>query len=141
MAGTQLGGIVTAQRMSVACTAAQVETADGVLATMEVPTDAVILDVRLTVTDMDSSTGLLIDVGDAAGPATPDDDRFIAAFTGQAAGSIAAAGEGNLLADSEYAYTAASSSRTVQEIEATVNTVATTGVAGTLTLTAIYFRP
>ncbi len=140
MGTTTLGGIVVAQRMAVACTIAQVEAADAVLVTMEVPTDAVILEVILEVTDMDSSTGLLIDVGDAAGPTVPDDNRFVAAFTGQAAGAVRAGIAAGLL-EAPYAYTAASSARLVQNIEVTVNTVATTGVAGTVTLTVMYTRP
>lgn len=140
MGTTTLGGIVVAQRMAVACTVAQVEAADAVLATMEVPTDAIILDVILEVTDMDTSTGLLIDVGDAAGPTVPDDNRFVAAFSGQAAGSIRASNASGLLETAPYAYVDGPS-LLVQEIEATVNTVATTGAAGTLTLTVIYTRP
>lgn len=136
-----LGGHVTAQKIVAACTAAQVEAANGILATVYVPNKATILDVILEVTDMDSSTGLLIDVGDASGPATADDDRFIAAFTGQAAGSIRASDSAGLL-EGTYTYrnlSGTDDAQTEQGIEATVNTVATTGVAGTLTLTVIYF--
>ena len=136
-----LGGIVTAQTVVVACTATQVETANAVLATIAVPNKATILDVILTVTDMDSSTGLLIDVGDASGPATADDNRFIAAFTGQAAGSIRASDSAGLL-EGIYTYrnlAGTDDAQTEQEIEATVGTVATTGVAGTLTLTVVYY--
>lgn len=142
--GTQtLGGVVTAQTVVAACTVAQVEAADTVLATINVPNKATILDVILTVTDMDSSTGLLIDVGDSSGPATPDDDRFIAAFSGQAAGSIRASDSAGLL-EGVYTYrnlAGTDDAQTEQAIEATVNTVATTGVAGTLTLTVIYYGP
>jgi len=142
MAGTHaLGGFVTVQKGIFACTIAQVEAANGVLATLAVPNKATILDVILEVTDMDSSTGLLIDVGDASGPATADDNRFIAAFTGQAAGIIRASDSAGLL-EGTYTYRnlkGTDDSQIEQEIEATVNTVATTGVAGTLTLTVIYF--
>lgn len=143
MGTSALGGYVMAQQAAFACTAAQVETANAVLGRIYVPNNAIIVDVLLTVTDMDSSTGLLLDVGDAAGPATPDDDRFIAAFSGQAAGSIAAAGEGNLLVDKTYKYVNDTTNypQTEQAIELTVNTVATTGVAGTATLTVVYFAP
>ena len=68
-------------------------------------------------TDMDSSTGLLWDVGDDG-----DEDRLIAAFSGQAAGTSQTLRDVGLL----YKYTA----RTL--IKAYVNTAATTGVAGTL---------
>ena len=89
---------------------------------------------------MDSSTGLLIDVGDASGPATADDNRFIAAFTGQAAGSIRASDSAGLL-EGVYTYRGlkgTDDTQVEQEIEATVKTVATTGAAGTLTITVIY---
>lgn len=68
-------------------------------------------------TDMDSSTGLLWDVGDDG-----DEDRLIAAFSGQAAGTSQTLRDVGLL----YKYPA----RTL--IKAYVNTAATTGVAGTL---------
>lgn len=142
MSGTNaLGGIVTAQTVTVACTVAQVEAVDTVLATLNVPNQATILDVILTVTDMDTSTGLLLDVGDASGPETPDDDRFIAAFTGQAAGSIRASDSAGLL-EGVYKYRGLAGTDTAQSeqaIQATVNTAATTGAAGTLTLTVVYY--
>ena len=140
MGTSALGGYVMAQTATFACTAAQVETANAVLGTIYVPNNAIIHDVLVTVTDMDSSTGGLIDVGDSAGPATPDDNRFIAGFSIQAAGSIAAAGEGNLLVDKVYAYVN-DDAQTEQGIEITVNTVATTGVAGTITMTVVYHAP
>ncbi len=136
-----LGGHVTAQTVVVTLTATGVEVANAVLATIAVPNKATILDVILTVTDMDSSTGLTIDVGDASGPATSDDNRFIAAFTGQAAGSIRASDSAGLL-EGIYTYrnlSGTDDSQIEQEIEATIAAVATTGVAGTLTLTVIYY--
>ena len=141
MAGTHaLGGYVNAQTLVVALAATDVEVANGILATINVPNKATILDVILTVTDMDSSTGLTIDVGDASGPATSDDNRFIAAFTGQAAGSIRASDSAGLL-EGVYTYrnlAGTDDAQIEQGIEATVAAVATTGVAGTLTLTVIY---
>jgi hypothetical protein len=144
MAATHaLGGEVTSQTMTgIACTIAQVEAAGAVLLTMIVPSRCTILDVILTVTDMDSSTGLLIDVGDSAGPATPDDNRFIAAHTGQAAGSIRSSDSAGALPGT-YTYRGLKDTddnlTDNQEIEVTVNTVATTGVAGTVSLTVEYF--
>ena len=144
MAATHaLGGAVTSQTMTgIACTATQVETADAVLLTMLVPSRCTVLDVILTVTDMDSSTGLLIDVGDSAGPETPDDNRFIAAHSGQAAGSIRASDSAGAL-EGTYTYRGLKGTddnlTDNQEIEVTVNTVATTGVAGTVSLTVEYF--
>ena len=140
MGTSALGGYVMAQTATFAVTAAQAETVDAVLGTIYVPNNAIIHDVLVTVTDMDSSTGGLIDVGDSAGPATPDDNRFIAGFSIQAAGSHAAAGEGNLLVDKVYAYVN-DDAQTEQGIEITVNTVATTGVAGTITMTVVYHAP
>ena len=145
MAGTHaLGGAVVAQKQTVACTIAQVEAANAVLATVYVPNSCTILDVILTVTDMDSSTGLLLDVGDSSGPATADDNRFLAGVSGQAAASfrasVMAAADGLLLAPYDYrGLKGTDDSQIEQGIEVTVNTVATTGVAGSLTLTVIYF--
>lgn len=136
MGMTTLGGIVCAQTVTKSLTAAAVEVTDGVLATVSIPGDATVLDVILSVTDMDEGSALAIDVGDAAGPETPDDNRFIAAFSGQAAGNHSAAASGNLLEDKTYTY----STTGEQEIQATIETVAATGAAGTLTLTVIYFR-
>jgi len=142
MAGTHaLGGFVTAQTLTVTLTVAQVEEANGVLATIAVPNKATILDVILTVDDMDSSTGLTIDVGDDSGPSTSDDNRFIAAFTGQAAGNIRASDSAGLL-EGTYTYrnlAGTDDAQIEQEIEVTVAAVATTGVTGDLTLTVIYF--
>ncbi len=137
MGTTALGGAVTAQKIVASPLAADVEAANGILASISVPGDATILDVILTVTDMDSSTGLLIDVGDVSGPGTPDDNRFIAAFTGQAAGTLHANVAGGLL-DASFTY--ANDGTIESVIEATVNTVATTGVDGTLTLEVVYYR-
>jgi len=142
MAGTHaLGGLVVAQTVIKTLTAANVEEANGVLATIYVPNKATILDVILTVTDLDDSTGLVIDVGDSSGPASSDDARFISNFTGQAAGSIRASDSAGLL-EGTYTYRGlkdTDDNQIEQGIEATVSTVATTGAAGTLTLTIIYY--
>lgn len=135
MGTTTLGGYVVSQTVVAAQTVVAVELADAVLASIDVPGDARILDVVLEVTDMDDGATLVIDVGDAAGPDTPDDNRFIAAFSGQAAGNIRASDSAGLL-EGTYLY----STTGEQTIEATVNTVAATGVVGTLTLTVIYSR-
>ncbi len=144
MPGTHaLGGYVTAQKVVVALTIADVELANGVLATVSVPNKATILDVILQVTDMDSSTGLDIDVGDASGPSTADDNRFIAAFAGgQGTTGIIRASDSAGLLEGTYTYrnlAGTDDAQVEQEIEATVQTVATSGVAGTLELTVIYF--
>ena len=134
-----LGGIVTSQTVAAACTVAQVEAVGSVLATITVPNKATILDVIVTTTDMDTGgTTLTIDVGDASGPATPDDDRFIAAFAGSAVLS-----ERMSDTDGSPVYTyrnlkGTDDSQVAQEIEATVKAAATTGAVGTFTLTVIY---
>ena len=131
MGTTALGGYLVAQKLTASVTAAQAGTADAVLATMAIPGDATVVDVLLSVTDMDTGAAGLVDVGD-----TDDDNRFIAAFSIQAAGNHAAAASGNLLEDQTYTYSATGE----QEIEVTINTAAGTGAAGTVTLTVIYFR-
>lgn len=131
-----------AQTATFAVTATQAGTLNAVLGTIYVPNNAIIHDVIMAVTDMDSGATLTLDVGDAAGPATPDDDRFIAAFSGQAAGNHAAAASGNLLEDKVYAYVkAAATKQNEQAIEVTVKAAAATGVAGTITLTVVYHAP
>jgi len=140
MAGTApIGGFVVAQTVVAAVTAAQTAV-DTVLATINVPNKATILDVILTVTDMDTGAAMLVDVGDASGPATADDDRFIAAFSAQAAGSIRASDSAGLL-EGVYTYRGlkgTDDSQTEQAIQCTVNTAAATGVAGTVTMTVIH---
>lgn len=135
MGTTALGGYVTAQTISVAVAAAA-NVADAVLASIDVPGDATILDVILTVTDMDTGVAGLVDVGDSAGPTVPDDNRFIAAFSMQAAGTIRASDSAGLL-EGTYTY----STTGEQTIEVTVNTAPATAVAGTVGLTVIYHRP
>jgi hypothetical protein len=144
MAGTNaLGGYVVAQQVSAAVTAAVAEVVDSVVATVYVPNTAMILDVILTVTDMDDGSALLFDVGDSSGPETADDDRFLAAVSGQAAGSfrasVMAAADGLLLAPYTYrGLKGTDDSQIEQAIECTINTAAATGVAGTVTMTVIY---
>lgn len=142
MAGTNpLGGYVVAQTVVAAVTAAQTAV-NTVLATVYVPNNATILDVILTVTDMDSGAGMLVDVGDSSGPATADDNRFIAAFSAQAAGSIRASDSAGLL-EGVYTYRGlkgTDDSQTEQAIECTVNTAAATGVAGTVTMTVVHTK-
>lgn len=136
-----LGGIVTAQTVVRAVTAAQTAI-NTVLASISVPNKATILDVILTVTDMDTSTPIMtVDVGDASGPATPDDDRFIAAFAASAAGSIRASDSAGLL-EAPYTYrnlAGTDTAQTEQVIECTVKVAPTTAADGTVTMTVIYF--
>ena len=134
MGTTALGGHVTAQTV-VASVAAAANIANAVLASIDVPGDATILDVILTVTDMDTGAAGLVDVGDASGPTVPDDNRFVAAFSMQAAGSIRASDSAGLL-EGIYTY----STTGEQTIEVTVNTAPATAAAGTVTLTVVYVR-
>lgn len=101
----------------VAVTTAMIDNANDEVGLVWVPKGFVPTSIAFNVTDMDSSTGLLWDVGDDS-----DEDRLIAAFTGQAAGTSQTLATTGLL----YKYTA----RTL--IKAYVNTAATTGVAGTI---------
>jgi len=144
MAGTSpLGGYLVAQTATFSVTAAQAETANGVLGTIYVPNNAIIHDVILDVVAViDSGAGSTLDVGDASGPTTPDDDRFIAAFSGQAADSIRATEASGTLVDTVYQYVqAAATKQNEQAIQITNKVVAATGAAGTLRLTVIYHTP
>jgi len=144
MAGTNaLGGAVTVQQVTAAVTAAVAEVVDSVVATVYVPNKAMILDVILTTTDMDTGASLAFDVGDATGPASADDGRFLAAVSGQAAASfrasVMAAADGLLLAPYTYrGLKGTDDSQVEQAIQCTIETAAATGVAGTVTLTVIY---
>ena len=139
MGSNALGGYVVAQTVTASVTAAVAEVVDSVLATVYVPNDATILDVILTVTDMDTGgTTLTLDVGDSSGPATANDDRFIAAFAGSGAGSIRASDSAGLL-EGVYTYVN-SDSQNEQAIECTIKAAATTGAAGTVTMTVIHTR-
>lgn len=135
MGTTALGGYVCAQHVTASVAAAD-NVLNAVLASVDIPGDATVLDVILAVTDMDSGATGTLDVGDSAGPDTPDDDRFIAGFSMQAAGNIAAAASGNLLEDKTYTY----STTGEQTIEVTVKAAPATAVAGTVDLTVVYFR-
>lgn len=88
------------------------------------PKNAVVVGVFLRVTDMDSGAALLFDVGDSG-----DEDRLLAAVSGQAAGTT------NALATTGcfYKYTADT------KIVLYVNTAAGTAVAGTAYLAVFYF--
>ena len=134
-----IGGLVIYEQVTVSLLAATVETADATLASITVPADAVILDVVLSVTDMDTGATLTIDVGDSSGPATPDDDRFLAAVSGQAASVIHSNIDGGLT-EWPIDYGALSVTGATVDIEATVETVAATGADGTLKLGVYYAR-
>lgn len=139
-ATTNLGGILTAQTVTASVTAAVAATADAVLASLKVPGDASIVEIILTVTDMDSNgtPTHAVDVGDSAGPDTPDDDRFISALATNNGATERASTDGgtNGLLNAIYTY----STTGEQTIEVTNETPAATGAAGTVTLTVIYFR-
>lgn len=139
MTGTAtLGGIVTAQTVVAAVTTAQTAI-NTVLATINVPNGATILDVILTTTDMDTGSPLMtLDVGDAVGPASPSDNRFIDAFPASAVGSIRASDSAGKL-EGVFTYAATPTTAQVEQaIEVTVKAAPTTAAAGTVTLTVIY---
>ncbi len=142
MAGTHaLGGYVTAQRLEWTHTAAVAIVDESVIATIAVPNKAIILDVILEVTAVgDTGATLVYDVGDASGPSTADDDRFILGFSGQAVGNIRASDSAGLL-EGPYAYrnlAGTDDAQIEQEIELTIDTVAATGAIATGVLTIIY---
>ena len=153
MAGTNaLGGYLVAQKATFAVTAAQAEAAASVLGTIYVPNNAVIVDVILSVDTIiddgaQATITIRLDLGihseSVVVSASPDDNRFIDGFSGQATGNIAAAASGNLLEDKVYAYVhdADNYPQTEQAIEITLQAVAATGADGQLTLTVIYFAP
>ena len=136
-----LGGIVTAQTVTWTLAAATAEVVDTVVASIFVPNKACILDVILEVTTLaDDGALLTFDVGDAAGPETADDNRFISAFSGQAVGEIRASA--NLL-DGTYTYRddgVNDDLQTEQEIQLTIAAAAATGADGAGRLTVIYYN-
>lgn len=110
----------------VAMTTAMIDNANDDVGLFRVPKGAVIVGGTISATDMDSSTGLAIDVGDSG-----DEDRLFAASTvGQAATlSSALAPAGHL-----YKYTAET------QIRAYIQTAASgTPAAGTLKVSVFYF--
>lgn len=116
--------IVTATAI-VAMTTAMLDNANDDVGLFYVPAGAVITAITASATDMDSATGLLIDIGDSG-----DEDRLLAASTIGQAGTLstALARTGHL-----YKYTAQT------QIRAYINTAATTPVAGTLQVNVSYF--
>lgn len=116
------GGIVT-DYCKVALTTGMLDNNDDEVGLLWVPKNAVILEAKMRVTDMDSVTALLLDVGDA-----DDEDRLIAAFSGQAAGETQVLTVNGFL----YKYTADTL------LKAYVNTAATTAVAGTIFFSITY---
>jgi hypothetical protein len=135
---TALGGALTAQKVTVTPTGAEVEVAAAILISISVPGDATIVDVIVDTTDMDTGATLAYDVGEVSGPVTPDPNRFISAFSGQAAAILHANVAGGLL-DSSHTYDDNTGS-VESVIELTIETVAATGVAGTLSMEVIYYR-
>jgi hypothetical protein len=137
-----IGGLVIYDEVTVTPTVAQVEAADTVLAKVSVPADAIILDVLVYATDMDTNGAptLALDVGDSAGPATPDDNRLVAAFNQDSgADTIHSSWSGNLT-ENPVDYGALTVTGSSVDIECTVQTVAATGATGTLKLGVTYVR-
>jgi hypothetical protein len=143
MAGTHaLGGHVTAQTLSYTHTAAVAAVIHSIIATIYVPNKATILDVILEVVAVgDTGATLEYDVGDASGPATADDNRFIDQFSGQAIANIRASDSAGLL-EGTYTYRGlkgTDDSQLEQGIELTIAAAAATGAIGTGRLTVIYY--
>ena len=143
MAGTHpLGGYVTAQILNWTHTAAIAEVISSVIGSIFVPNKATILDVILEVTAVgDTGATLEYDVGDATGPETADDNRFIDQLSGQATGAIRASDSASLL-EGTYTYRGlkgTDDSQVEQEIQLTIAAAAATGAIATGRLTIIYF--
>jgi hypothetical protein len=137
-----IGGLVIYEQVTVTPTVAQVEAAGTVLASIAIPADAIVLDVMVYATDMDTngSPTLALDVGDSAGPETPDDNRLIAAFNQDSgADTIHSSWSGNLT-ENPVDYSGLTVTGATVDIECTVETVAATGAAGTLTMGITYVR-
>lgn len=95
---------------------------------VKVPIGARVGEIVLTVTDMDTSTGILLDVGDSGSA-----NRYIAASTiGQTGGTVRL-GSGIITATSAFTYTAD------DIITVKVNTAATGTAATTFTLSIAVF--
>jgi hypothetical protein len=139
MAGTHaLGGAVVSQTITAVVTAATAEVVDSVLATIYVPNSCTILDVILTSTDLDTGgTAIELDVGDSSGPATADDNRFIADFA--ASGILTERAAATKAVYTYRGLKGTDDSQIEQAIECTIKTVATTGQLGSITMTVIYF--
>lgn len=104
---------------------------DDIIQMVKVPAGATVLDVRLTVDDCDSGSGLVLDVGDG-----DDDDRYILGTTiGQGGGTVR-------LGSGITGATAATNSLHTYSAEDTidihVDTAPAGGGTGTLTLMVIY---
>jgi hypothetical protein len=116
---------IVCDTVSVAITTAMLDNANDDVGLLWLPKGAVIVYARLDATDMDESTGLVLDVGIAG-----TEELILANVTiGQAGGSSVALAAAGFL----YKCTA----RT--QLRAYVSTAATTGVAGTLKFAIQYF--
>lgn len=130
MGTAAIGGIVTCQKIVKSVAAADLDLND-VVCSIFVPGDAYILDVILTVTDLDTNgtPTLVLDIGD-----TGDDARFVSNTNiGQTGGTIR---YGSTATNPGYQYAVAGE----QEIQVTVSTAAATAAAGTATFTVVYTR-
>lgn len=137
-----IGGLVIYDQVTVTPTAAQVGAVDTVLATIAIPADAIVLDVMVYATDMDTNgtPTLALDVGDSSGPATPDDNRLVAAFNQDSgADTIHSSWSGNLT-EKPVDYSTLTVTGATVNIECTVETAAATGANGTLVMGITYVR-
>lgn len=137
--GAAIGGLVLYEDVTVSLLAATVETLGATLATITIPADAIVLDVVLSVTDMDTGATGAVDVGDSSGPETPDDNRLISAFSIQDADVIHSAWSGNLT-EFPVDYGALTVTGATVDIECTVQAAAATGADGTLKMGIYYVR-
>lgn len=104
---------------------------DDIIQMVKVPKGATVLDIILSVDDLDSGANLVLDVGDGS-----DDDRFILGTTiGQGGGTVRL-GQGitGAAAASPAGYTYADA----DTIDVHVDTAPAGGGTGTITMTVIY---
>lgn len=104
---------------------------DDIIQMVKVPAGATVLDVRLTVDDLDSGSGLVLDVGDG-----DDDDRYILGTTiGQGGGTVRL---GSGITGSTAATNSLHTYSAEDTIDIHVDTAPAGGGTGTLTLMVIY---
>lgn len=117
-------GVMVNKSVIVAMTTAMIDNSNDLVGLFWVPKNAVIVGLKIRVTDMDSGSALLFDVGDSG-----SQSRLMSAISGQAAAEFSTLTVNGYL----YKYTADTL------INLYCNTAAGTPVAGTVYATISYF--
>jgi len=104
---------------------------DDIIQMVKVPAGATVLDIILSVDDLDSGTTIVLDVGDGS-----DDDRYILGTTiGQGGGTVRlGSGVVGAAAASAHGYTYSAE----DTIDVHVDTAPSGGGTGTISMTVIY---